>query len=352
MMLRFGVKLPHSGPLATPAAIRTIALEAEALGFDSVWVHDHISYGPNWSGHRASGLDEQIPSGYEPPLYEALTTLAYVASVTERVRIGTSVLVMPLRNPLVLGRQLITLQALSSNRVVLGVAVGDYPDEFQALRIDYGERGKITNEYLAVLHKIFRGGVVSHRGEYVVCAEAHFYPIVRAPQVFVGGGIIADPTGDVLAPAVLRRVAMLADGWMPDWATPELIQRGIRRIQDLRRMGSARAAPVDVAWATKLYLSDTDDDARQRTARTLQRAESVANQIAKFGFRSAGLAYERYLIGSPETIASRIGRYQDAGVGSIVMNCLAPDVQSFVGMLRRFAADVAPIFKQGHIPTV
>jgi len=168
-MVRFGVKLPHSGPLATAEAIRTVAVEAERLGFDSIWVHDHISYGRNWTGHRASGLEEQIPPNYEPQLFEALTTLSHVAAITTHVRIGTSVLVLPLRNPLVLGRELVTLQALSSNRLVLGVAVGDYPDEFEALQVQYGERGAITNEYLTVLRKVFRGGLVSHEGRYVVC---------------------------------------------------------------------------------------------------------------------------------------------------------------------------------------
>jgi alkanesulfonate monooxygenase SsuD/methylene tetrahydromethanopterin reductase-like flavin-dependent oxidoreductase (luciferase family) len=90
-----------------------VAIEAERLQFDSVWVHDHISYGRNWIGHRASGLDESIKREADPDFYEAITTLAYVAGVTQNVKIGTAILVLPLRNPLVLGRVLITLQALS-----------------------------------------------------------------------------------------------------------------------------------------------------------------------------------------------------------------------------------------------
>ena len=82
--MRFGVKLPHSGPLASLSAVRAVAIEAERLNFDSVWVHDHISYGKNWIGHRASGLMEQMTPDYEPQLFEAVTTLAYVAGVTTR----------------------------------------------------------------------------------------------------------------------------------------------------------------------------------------------------------------------------------------------------------------------------
>jgi len=342
--LKFGIKLPHSGPLASPVAVRTIAIEAEKLDFDSVWVHDHISYGRNWIGHRSSGLAEQITPEYEPELFEAITTLAYVAGVTKRIRIGTSVLVIPLRNPLVLGRELITLQALSAGRLALGVAVGDYPDEFEALHVPYKERGKITDEYLEVLHKIFRGGLLEHHGTYLTCDEAYFYHRIEAPPVFIGGGVIAvsDPAEDTLALPVLRRVARLADGWMPDWGSPSLIRKGAKIIKQLSHDYGRQNNDLEIAMHTTLYLCDTDEEAKNKTAQSVQGAEEVANIVAKFGTRSTKKAYERSLIGSPTSIAVKVAQYADAGVGLFVMKCLAPDVGSFVDMLGRFSKEVAP----------
>jgi alkanesulfonate monooxygenase SsuD/methylene tetrahydromethanopterin reductase-like flavin-dependent oxidoreductase (luciferase family) len=319
-------------------------MEADRLNFDSVWVHDHISYGKNWIGHRSSGLIEQIMPASDPELFEAITTLAYVAGFTERIRIGTSVLVLPLRNPLVLGRELITLQALSAGRLVLGVAVGDYPDEFHALRVPYQERGKITDEHLEILQKIFRGGVLTHHGHYVSCDAAYFYPRVKAPPVFIGGGVIADPVEDRLVLPVLKRVARFADGWMPDWGSPELIHQGVTKIKELRRSYGRQDDGVQLAWTTKLYLADTDEEARDATARSLQGAEIVANAIARFGARSPQKAYEKSLIGSPKSIAAKIAPYADVGVDLVVMTCMAPSEVSFVDMLRRFDNEVAKIF--------
>ena len=101
--MEFGIKLPHSGALAGVDNIRRVALEAEELGFDSVWVHDHVTYDTDWYVHRSSGLIEQC-EGMEPHFYESLSTLTYVAGFTDRVKLGTAILVLPLRDPRVLAR--------------------------------------------------------------------------------------------------------------------------------------------------------------------------------------------------------------------------------------------------------
>jgi alkanesulfonate monooxygenase SsuD/methylene tetrahydromethanopterin reductase-like flavin-dependent oxidoreductase (luciferase family) len=104
--------------------------------------------------------------------------------------------------------------------------VGDYPDEFEALHVPYQQRGKLTDEYLDILQKIFSDGELSYQGDYISCGAAFFYPRVDPPPIFIGGGVFADPTGDRLLPAVLRRVARVAHGWMPDWGSPDLFRPG------------------------------------------------------------------------------------------------------------------------------
>lgn len=342
--MEFGIKLPHSGPLATPDAIRSVAIEAERLAFHSVWVHDHISYGRDWLGHRSSGLTEQITPESTPDFYESIVTLAHVAGCTSRVKLGTSILVLPLRNPLVIGRQLITLQQLCGDRLLLGVAAGDYPDEFKALGVRYEERGRITDEYLAVLHKIFHGGRVEHHGRYCDVDSAWFYPAVTPPPIIIGGGVLAylEPHQDRLVPAVLERVARFGDGWMPDWGTPSLINEGIRTLHGLASKYGREGRHFTIAFATVLFIGDTDAQAKAITARTIGAAEETANKVAKFGLRSPEKYYSKSLIGSPESIRDKISRYAQHGVELMIMNCLAPDLASFIQTLGRFREDVQP----------
>lgn len=132
-VLKFGFMIPNSGPLATPHNIRQVAQRIQDLQFDSAWVHDHISYGRDWLGHRASGLVEQIAESTEPVFYESISTLSLIAGLTNSIKLGIAIIVLPLRNPLVLARQLLTLQALSCERLILGVGAGDYPSEFKAM---------------------------------------------------------------------------------------------------------------------------------------------------------------------------------------------------------------------------
>nr|MDO8135861.1 LLM class flavin-dependent oxidoreductase [Candidatus Njordarchaeum guaymaensis] len=345
--MRFGIKLPHSGPLASVEAISRVALEAERVGLDSVWVHDHISYGRDWAGHRASGLANQITPEYEPDFYESMATLTYVAGFTKAIRLGTSILVLPLRNPLVLGRQAITLQALSERRLVLGVGIGDYPGDFKALNVPYTERGRITDEYLEVLRKVFRGGRVSHVGRYIRFDEAYFFPKTVPPPIIVGGGVVAvpEPGEDKLNLAVLRRVARFAEGWMPDWGEPELIRKGVGMLNDLAHDYGREDVDFEICMSKTLYLADSDEVARVETEKSVQEAERVANIVAGIGIKSPEKALESSLIGSPDTLIKRIKDYYEAGVRLFIMTCLSPDLNSFVDTLRRFDREVASTFR-------
>ena len=154
-----GIALPNSGPLASVGNIERLAGEAETLGFDTLLVHDHISYDTEWLGHRTSGLI-QPHAAIEPDLYESLTTLAYAAAATRTIRLGTSILVLPLREPRVLARQIITLQALSRGRLLLGVGSGDYPAEFKVMQTPYRKKAAYTTANLEALCAIPAGRAV------------------------------------------------------------------------------------------------------------------------------------------------------------------------------------------------
>jgi alkanesulfonate monooxygenase SsuD/methylene tetrahydromethanopterin reductase-like flavin-dependent oxidoreductase (luciferase family) len=149
----FGIRLPNSGPFAAPASIREIALLSERLGFQTLWVHDHLAWPHHRRTHFAAGSVEVVPNEF-PSFYESVATVAYVAGLTRRIKVGIAGLVLPWRDPRVLAKQFATVAELAAGRLVPALAIGRFEDEFVAQQVDYHQRGRITDEYLACLAAI------------------------------------------------------------------------------------------------------------------------------------------------------------------------------------------------------
>ena len=150
--MQLGIHLPHAGEQATPALIRRHAIRAEALGFADVWVSEHIIV-PRREFPRS------------PLFYDPVVTLSYVAAVTERVRLGTTVLVLPMRHPLPLAKELASLHNLSGGRLILGAGVGWLEPEFAALGVPFRERGRRMDEGIAMMRAVWTRGSGDVRGE-------------------------------------------------------------------------------------------------------------------------------------------------------------------------------------------
>lgn len=331
--MKFGIKLPHSGALAGVDAIKRIALEAEELGFESVWVHDHITYDTDWFVHRSSGTIEQT-EGIEPHFYESLTTLTWVAGFTERVKLGIAILVLPLRDPRVLARQAMTVQALSKGRLLLGVGLGDYPSDFQVMNIPYMDRIALTDEYLGVLTAAFQGGNVSYKGETISFDNAAYYPKVPQIPILYGGGIVhhPEPRGAELFRPSLRRLARWCHGWVPE-GNPVLIKEGLAEIKEMAREEGRDDVEMEIVPYVPLYLGN-DTVAQQKVRKSLEA------EILSF---EGGL--KESLVGSVNTICKRVETYEEAGATMIGMRCWAEDLDSFVEMLRTFSKEVMPRFR-------
>lgn len=139
--MRIGVNVPNFGPGTDPGVLRDWARTVEGLGFDLLMVSDHVVVTPD--------VAEQYPA----PFYEPFTTLSWLAGVTDRIRLGTTVLILPYRHPLLTARMAANLNALSGGRLVLGVGVGWARQEFAALGVPYERRGALTDEYLTALRE-------------------------------------------------------------------------------------------------------------------------------------------------------------------------------------------------------
>ncbi|MEJ0020842.1 MAG: TIGR03619 family F420-dependent LLM class oxidoreductase [Acetobacteraceae bacterium] len=200
-MLQLGIHLPHAGEQATPALIRRHAMRAEAQGFEDVWVSEHIIV------PRA-----QFPRS--PLFYDPVVTLSYVAAVTERVKLGTTVLVLPMRHPLPLAKELASLHNMSNGRLILGAGVGWLEPEFAALGVPFKERGRRMDEGIAMMRAVWEQDPVTFETKYIPAKIVDMtmlpQPVSRIP-LWIGG------SSDV----ALKRTARIADGWHGSRETPE-----------------------------------------------------------------------------------------------------------------------------------
>lgn len=204
----FGLDVGIYGPLATPEIVLELAHLAEDMGFGAIWLADHVAFPAAFESKYPYSETGTFPTGLDQPLYEAIATMGILAGATRRVKLGTAVLVMPHRNPLLLARMLATIDNFSGGRVILGAGTGWLREEFEALdTFDFARRGKVTDEYIEIFKAVCAGGEVSYEG-----GTYSFEPVISVPgslqrphpPVLIGG--LADPA--------LRRVARLGDGWL------------------------------------------------------------------------------------------------------------------------------------------
>lgn len=243
--MSFGCNVPVFGPLATPENMMSLARRADELGFDHLWVSDHIVL-PNQIAPRYPYDPTGVPpfmANADQPWCEPLTALSFLASCTQRIKLGTTVLVVPYREPVLTAKMVATLDYMSGGRVILGVGVGWMEEEFNILGLDtFHERGKVTDEYLRIYKELWTQEDPSFQGTYAQFSGIKFYPKpVQEPHppIWVGGNTV---------PA-LRRAARLGDGWLPTGAEMDLetMAGHIQRLRDMTEQAGRPRDEVDVA---------------------------------------------------------------------------------------------------------
>ena len=214
--MHFGVILPNYGSGSSPDAIRRTAELAEELGFDSVWTTEHIIVGPE-------GVD---PYGR---VYDPLVTLGWIAGWTERVGLGTSIVLVPLHHPIHLAKEVATLQELSGGRFTLGVGVGWHEDEFGFMGVPFKGRGRRADEAIRTLRGLWSGD-----GPF---PDATFEPLPSPPpEIWVGGG----------SDRAIRRALELGDVWHPSGRMePEQVRRVKEQHPELRVIPRTSLEKVD-----------------------------------------------------------------------------------------------------------
>jgi probable F420-dependent oxidoreductase len=221
--IHLGLILPNFGEGSTPYGMRQAAELAEGLGFDSVWATEHIIVGPE-------GVD---PYGR---VYAPLLTLGWIAGLTERVGLGTSIVLAPLHHPIHLAKETATLQELSGGRLRLGLGVGWHEDEYRFMGIPFRGRGRRADETIRLMRTLWRGER-SFKGDTWSFENATFAPLPEPePEIWIGGS----------SPPAIRRARELGDVWHPSRRSdPAHVRQVKERYPNLRVVPRTRAELVD-----------------------------------------------------------------------------------------------------------
>jgi len=223
--MRIGLQPPTSGPLATAAFITELAEMADGLGYESLHVTDHVVVPTDVNSRYPYNAAGVLPAGPDDPYFEPISLLSYLAGCTERIRLGTSVLVLPYRNPVLVAKQLGCIDALSGGRIFIGVGTGWMEEEFKILGAPpHAERGAITDEYIEVLRTIWREPRPQFAGKY-----SSFPPLGANPKPVQPAGIPILVGGNT-RPAI-RSAARLGDGWIPLKLAPDSLTSGLQYLR-------------------------------------------------------------------------------------------------------------------------
>lgn len=296
--MNFGVWIPNCRHLATPDIIRSTAVRAEQLGYDSVWVSDHVV------------VPHANVVNFGETVFDPLVTLAVVAGATSRVRLGTTVLIVPYRNAVVTAKMISSLDALSGGRVVFGVGAGWVAAESAMLGVPFAERGAMTDEYLAAMQELWTSREPKFAGKYTQFSGLTFEPRpVQKPHppIWVGGH----------SRAALRRTVQFGAAWHPINRPPDELRAGRAEIA---RLCQARGRPAPPALTLR------------NDVRILRSGESVPKSA------HAG----RVLAGELATLADQLAELADCGVEHLVLEFLAADGRELDAQMAMFAERVRP----------
>ncbi|GAB2482974.1 LLM class F420-dependent oxidoreductase [Jatrophihabitans fulvus] len=257
--MRFGLSLSgHS-----PRHYASLAQQAERLGFESVWIPDHLVFPEVMPSTYLYAEDGVPPVPADTAIYDPWVLLGGMATVTERIRFGTCVYVLPLRHPLITARGVLTVDRLSRGRVTLGAGVGWLQNEFRAVGLDPATRGRRADEIIPLLRRLWSEPIVEHRGAFYDFDPVRFEPkpFQRPVPIEIGG----------TSPAALRRAGTLGDGWIELGSSgPDEVRRRLDVVQEARVAAGREGLPFVVS--AELPLSAPDSTVGRYEAAGVHRA--------------------------------------------------------------------------------
>lgn len=334
--MKFGVEIPtctagmmYPVPFATAQDVIRVAVEAEQLGYHDVGGNDHLSTQQYVRRAWAS----------PPDYFEPLTVLANVAARTSVVRLTTGILVLPMRDPVLLAKQVATLDQLSGGRVTLGVAVGGYRDEFETVAPDLrsAARADLITEGIEALRALFTERRATYHGKYRRFEDVESYPKpVQSPLPIYSGGNVEGS---------MRRAGERCEGWLPAKLGPAAIAAGRTRVAEYARRAGREPSAITTALQSVVCLGETTEQAHARfTAsafdlfrRSLER--TMTRGVSREDYLAANL------IGTPDQVCEKVAAFERAGLDHFCATLfVANTVDELLEQMRVFARYVLPAF--------
>ncbi len=312
--MKFGVQTIHrrtepaEGPwLPDPGYARELVELVEGLGYDSMWVGDHVAF--------------------TIPILDPLLQLVHASAYSTRLYFGTGVYLAPLRHPTPTAKMVSTIDHLTGGRFIFGVGVGgEFPNEYAACGVPVNERGARLTEIIQILRKLWSGETITHEGRFYSLPETLMLPAPRqagGPPIWCGGR----------QPAALKRAGTLADGYMSYVITPEMYVDALSRITE----AADAAGRGDKVFSTSHLLFARIDDSYETA---LEEATQTLSVRYDMDFRRAAQRYAA--LGTPADVAASIDGFRQAGVRHVVMDFVGP-YEDRDQQIRRFAQEVRPL---------
>lgn len=275
--MKIGVSISNYGKLPSRDFLRDVALEIENSGLDSIWTSDHII----------------VPKENNPwtRVFETITTLSFLASITQKVQLGTSILLIPLREPFALAKQIATLDSLSTGRVMIGVGIGWNKKEFELIGCDFKNRTKILAENLDVMRKMWSGQFID---QGYLCEPMPYSE--NGPPILIGGQ----------SDGAIQRVAAIGDGWHPVGISAKEYETDIQKITSIEKRDYIWSLRINFAANKEIesYYTGTDGGPRLR------------------------------LVGSMDEIISKIQDYEKVGLEHLVCDIRADSKKEYLEQLK------------------
>jgi len=294
---------------ADPQSARDTVETAEKLGFDSLWVGDHVAF--------------------PVPILDSLVQLALAAAYTTRLTLGTCVYLLPLRHPTLVAKQAGTLDRMLSGRLVMGVGVGgEFPNEYRACGVPAEERGARLSEAIGVLKALWTGDSVSLSGQFYSFEDVQMLPAPAqpgGPPIWCGGR----------SEAALRRAGGLADGYISYAVDPAMFATAMQTIERTAAAQDRDLAKFARGHMLFVRIDDRYEDAHRHASEHLSRryAMDFSRPARKYG-----------ALGAPQEVAEQIERYREVGVQHIVLDLVGP-MRDRNEQLTRFSEEVRPLLR-------
>ena len=332
----FGIRVPNSGPLSSKENIVKAAQNSEELGFDTIWLHDHVVWSSEMHRHHiSSGATEAITDAQEANFFECMTTMSYLAAKTKDIQIGVACLVMPLRNPIYAAKQCATLDHLCDGRLLVGVGLGSKAtresSEFDVFDVPIKGRGNRTDEYIEAMKAIWTQPMASYEGKYLKFdnAEIHPKPVQKPhPPVWVGGWM------DQAA----VRAGRYGEGWIPGWLSPKEMARGCEILRNTAEDAGRDPAGIKIAVEKLAAIARTRDEAMTLALPTIRES----SQTYERDVDNIQFALDRHIIGSVDDVRRRIDEFIEAGVQHFELKLIYPDMDTMQKEMLLWSEEIIP----------